>query len=154
MIALISTLVVVNIDTVLESGDDVPIEELLPMAVKEARYMATIEKDTVYLRFNPDNGRFEILNSDGLIVSYIQTDHVGEDNPAQVTFYAILPDRGRPFGRPDLNDVLLEEIPRVTFSALLVSTPFVTGIEYGDYRTAFRFDPFSNVNFPFDPNAI
>lgn len=149
MVGLIASIVVINVDNLFERADEVPVEEVLALAVKEARYRATLEKERVDLRFNAETAAFEILNRAGNRVAQLPTDFNPEDEELVVEFFAILPGRGRPFGAFDPDDVELGAIDQVTFSPMLVSTPFVTRLAYGDYETAFRYDPFSSVQFPF-----
>ena len=149
LVGAIASLVVINIDNLFERADEVPVESLLAMAVKEARYRATIEKEMVHLNYNPETAAFEVMSNSGYLVAQIPTDFEPGKDELTVEFFAILPGEGRPLGRIDPNDVELQEISRVAFDALLVSPPFVTRMEYGGYEVAFRFDPFSNVQFPF-----
>ncbi len=152
LIGLASTLVVINADTIFQTADDMSDNDVLALAVKEARYQAALDKQTVTLSYNPEQARFEIADAYGEIRAMIETDHDPENSPLEVQFFAILPERGLPLQRyrPAGDELDLAEVPHVRFSAARVSTPFVVEFRYGNISELYRFDPFSNLQFRTD----
>lgn len=152
LIALLATLSVINLGNVYDSAGNVSAEEILDLAVKESRYRAMLENETVFLAFNPKSAAFEVQSESGFTLVELPTDHHSEDNPIEVRFKAPLPARGLPIGfRGDLPDTpRFEPLERVAFSPSLVANPFVVELETPGQVLSFRFDPFSNVRLPSD----
>ncbi len=150
LIALLATLSVINLGNVYDSAGTVSAEEILVLAVKESRYRAMLENETVFLAFNPKSAAFEVQSESGFTLVELTTDHDPEKNPIEVRFKAPLPNRGLPIGfdgglrdTPDF-----DPLERVAFSSSLVANPFVVELETPGEILSFRFDPFSNVRLP------
>ncbi len=148
LIALAATLVVVNVDTLFDNADTVPTEELLFLAVREARYRAALEKETVYLRYDIPSVSFEITRENGAVLAQIPTDHNLRDDPLEVVFFTVLPGQGRSTTSYLNYEPELSPMSRVPFSPLLVSPHFIAQLNFRGIAPAFRFDPFSSVQFP------
>lgn len=145
MIALLATLSVINLRAIYDGADTIPAEEMLQMAVKESRFQAMRERETVFLSYNPKTASFEVQSRSGFVLVSLRTDHDPKTNPLQVSFLQPVPLQGLPEGFGRGRDPELNPISRVAFSPSLAATPFIVRLSTAGESSAYRFDPFSNV---------
>lgn len=142
IITILAGLVVVNVTPIFEGMGAQPPERTLRQAVREARYQATMHKETTYLHFDASEGAFIITNVTGTEHARVETGF-GENVPdLTFQFYQILPERG--LGGPSRR-LETAAVPRVRFQPDRSSTPFQVEIVWGRDRSTHRFDPFSAV---------
>lgn len=150
LIALLATLSVINLGNVYDTADSAATEDLLAMAVREARYRAVLEKVPVLLRFDGERGVFTVNENSGRLLAEIATDHHPTDYPISVRFQIPLPERGAPLGMDSISEGELTVVDSVVFGPDLVANPFVAEIDEASTIRRFRFDPFSNVRIRSD----
>lgn len=145
LIALLATLAVINLANVHDTADIRPTDEILAMAVREARYQALLEKETVFLSYNATSGAFEVRTVVGRLLAELRTDHDPGSYPVAVTFRIPLPPRGMPGSTRPFRDLETREVERVAFGPNLAANPFLVELTEPAGRQLIRFDPFSNV---------
>jgi len=154
LITLLATLAVLNLSNVYDTADTIPTEELLSMSVKEARYRALLEKESVRLAYNPETTSFEVRARSGNTLVEIPTDHDKKDNPLRVVFKVPVPPRGMPLSLThSFSDSEYREVSGISFSANTVANPFIVELHGNGPPEIFRFDPFSNVRLAFDEDS-
>ena len=142
IIAGLSGLIVVNINALLNGIGTPPLEKVLQGAVREARYLAVTEKDTVSLGYDEERGEFIVSSENGAQLYVVPTQR-GADAPVEVIFYHIEAVQGL---SDDPLDGERTEVLQVFFHSDRSSTPFEAEISEGTGSgRRFRFDAFSDV---------
>jgi prepilin-type N-terminal cleavage/methylation domain-containing protein len=142
IITILAGLVVVNVTPIFEGMGAQPPERTLRQAVREARYQATMHKETTYLHFSAPEGAFIVTNATGTEHARVETGFGADVPDLNFQFHQILPERG--LGGPTRRTETAP-VPRVRFQPDRSSTPFEVEITWGRDRSLHRFDPFSAV---------
>lgn len=141
LIAIASSLVVVNAEAILRGFGTQSLDKVLRDAVREARFLAASQKDTTTLRFDPDSGSFLIHNANGALLATFDSGYGEDAQSVDVRFAQRLPASGTDFDR----DPPTTAIDTVFFRPDRSSTPFDAEISLPDGDFSLRFDPFSDV---------
>jgi len=141
VIALLSSLIVVNINALLNGIGTPPLDRTLQRAVREARYFAVTQKDTVTLSYEGERGAFIVTSRQGEELYEVPTELENADD-ASIIFYHILATKGL---QDDPLDGDREEVTQIFFHPDRSSTPFEVEIEERGSPERFRFDAFSDV---------
>jgi prepilin-type N-terminal cleavage/methylation domain-containing protein len=141
LIAVASTLVIVNFAAFVERGASRAPEEVLRSAIREARFTAAADRVVTELRYDDESG--SLLIDPGGASFPINADF-GPDGRGEIRFYLIPPTQGlNTFSDPDRTNL---ETPAVSFAPDRSSSPFVAEIDLGSGTPVrLRFDPFSDV---------
>ena len=148
LIALLTSVVIINVDSIFKAFDDRPLSVVLTEAVREARFQSAKTKQQAYLEFDWESSRLLVKGSNNAILSEFPTGYPPEDPLLSITLYQLTPERGnsaaRRFGsarRP---------VSRVTFDPDRSSTPFEVELKYGMEESLHRYDPFSDTEITKD----
>jgi len=141
LIALIGSLVVVNVDGLLRGLGDRPIDQVFRMALREARYQSSAQKSPVWVQFDDDAREFILAASAGGEINRFSYRKSEESETVDVTFFQILPQEGTNFGGAD--EVM--EINRIQFNPDRSSTPFRIQYQLGSEQWTEQYDPFSDI---------
>jgi prepilin-type N-terminal cleavage/methylation domain-containing protein len=141
LVAVASTLVIVNFAAFVDRGESRAPEEVLRSAIREARFTAAANRVVTELRYDEESGTL-VVNPGGESFSINQD--FGPEGRAEIRFYLIPPAQGLArFPDPERGNL---ETPAVFFAPDRSSSPFIAEIDFGSGTPArLRFDPFSDV---------
>ncbi len=148
LIALITGLMVMNLGAVIQGLGPPPMPELMHKAVREARFQAASEKQTVRLHFDRETASFRLTGENGSPMGVIPTHYDPNDRNLAVVFEQILPTRG-------INGLSRQEvapIDHVRFRSDRSSTPFRVRLQYEGNTSIHYFDPFSDLEIAQNDN--
>ncbi len=143
ILALITGLVITNIDAIFAGQNEKTLPQLLKIAVRDARYIAAIRKEIVFLSFDEEKKEIIIINSQGNVLSSFDSGKNVNNSSHQVTFHQLLPDRGTFFSSSQKPKS--EAVKRIAFDPDRSSTPFMATLVYEDIESTHQFDPFSDL---------
>jgi prepilin-type N-terminal cleavage/methylation domain-containing protein len=141
LIALVTSLVLVNFDAFVDRGEDVNPVEVLQSAVREARFRAGAERIVTELSYDAEKG---VLRLEPGGTEYPLNRDFGREGRGAIRFYLGAPGEGlAPV--PEIARSRLETT-RVQFAPDRSASPFVAEIDSGS-GTPERlvFDPFSSI---------
>lgn len=139
IMALITSLVVINTDSILQGIGDPPVEETFRKTIREARYLAGKEKDIVTLRYDAEETTFHLYDANGQALATFPTGLSSDE--LTVEWFLIPPGAGldlTPIGRQ--REIPLSEIH---FHPDRSSTPFEVRFTQGRAQLRQVYDPFS-----------
>lgn len=141
LIAVASSVVIVNFVAFTDRGDSTAPEEVLTQAIRKARFIAAADRMTTRLRYDDESGHLRIDPTDERFE--INSDF-GREGRGEIRFFLIPPAEGLgPFPDPERSTL---ETPAVAFAPDRSSSPFIAEIDSGrGTPTRLRFDPFSSV---------
>ncbi|MFO8027970.1 MAG: type II secretion system protein, partial [Opitutales bacterium] len=141
LIAIASSVVIVNFVAFTDRGDSTAPEEVLTQAIRKARFVAAADRITTRLRYDDESGHLRIDPTDERFE--INSDF-GREGRGEIRFFLIPPAEGLgPFPDPERSTL---ETPAVAFAPDRSSSPFIAEIDSGrGTPTRLRFDPFSSV---------
>jgi len=141
LIALVSSVVIVNFIAFTDRGDSTSPEEVLTGAIRKARFVAAADRITTRLRYDDESGTLQI---DPTGESFTINANFGPEGRGEIRFFLIPPAQG--LGRfPDPERTTLQ-VPAVAFAPDRSSSPFVVEIDSGSGASSrLRYDPFSSV---------
>lgn len=142
LIALLGSMLVVNITSMTGGLGPRPLPEILKRAVRDARFEAASRKEVVTLHFAAELGAFVVRDAAGQAVRERETGLGPGARGVAVRFEQILPQQGT--SGWNLRD-RREEINALRFAPDRSSTPFVAIVEADGRSSEHRFDPFSNL---------
>jgi prepilin-type N-terminal cleavage/methylation domain-containing protein len=140
LMGIIGGLVVINANSVLQGLGDDPVDRSLVKAVREARYQAAANKQTVRLQFDEQERQWLITSTSGQQLDARPIAGSTEQR-LDVRFEQILPSRG--LQAP--SSLQMAEIPAVFFRPDRSATAFQAVIREGTLQYVLRFDPFSDI---------
>ena len=149
VLAIMSSIVVINANAILGGFDDKPLPEILKIAVREARYAAAKNKEPVYLSFDAKESRFIVTDPRHRILQTFSTGYEPDGPSIGIHFFRLLPSTGTTFSNrlgPDRQPAL-----RVAFHPDRSSTPFEVHLKYSQQESTHRYDPFSDAEFKVSP---
>lgn len=144
LIALVSGLVITGAGSVLRGLGERPVDEILTQAVREARYQAAMQKETMRLRYDSEGARFVVESETGQQVKAFTIGYDPEN--VDVRFFQVLPYRGT--SRSGFTNLSPLEAPR--FRPDRSATPFEAEIRVYDDTSRHRYDPFSDIELSRD----
>lgn len=144
LIALVAGLVITGAGGVLRGLGERPVDEILTQAVREARYQAAMQKETMRLRYDEEAARFIVESETGQQVKAFPTGYDPEN--VDVSFFQILPHRGTT--RSGFMNLSPLDAPR--FRPDRSATPFEAEIRVYDTTSRHRYDPFSDIELSRD----
>jgi prepilin-type N-terminal cleavage/methylation domain-containing protein len=141
LIALASSVVIVNFIAFADRGDSTSPQEVLTQAIRRARFVAAADRMTTKLRYDDESGTLQI---EPLGESFPINANFGPQGRGEIRFFVIPPAQG--LGRfPDPEQTTLQ-VPTVAFAPDRSSSPFVVEIDSGSGTPVrLRYDPFSSV---------
>ncbi|MFU8848113.1 MAG: Tfp pilus assembly protein FimT/FimU [Opitutales bacterium] len=141
LIALASTVVILNFNAFTDRGESTSPEEVLTAAIRKARFIAAADRVTAKLRYDQESGTLQIEPGGE---SFTINPDFGPDGRGEIRFFLIPPAEG--LGRfPDPTRTTLRT-PVVAFAPDGSSNPFLAEIDSGSGTpTRLRYDPFSSV---------
>lgn len=148
LIALLTSLILVNTDSMLKGLGEEPLPDVLKRAVREARYQAAYHKSVAYLSFDEEKAAFVISGANGQPIESLKTGYDPERDSVEVAFFQILPTRGTSF---NFRRIDREKITAVRFHADRSSVPFEAEIRLDGNLSNHRFDPFSDSEIEVAP---
>ncbi|MGB0744797.1 MAG: pilus assembly FimT family protein [Opitutales bacterium] len=141
LIALASSVVIVNFTALADRGDTISPEEVLSAAIRRARFIAAAERIITELYYDDETGTLRIDPSGE---QFAINEDFGPGGRGTISFYLIAPSIGLR-RLPNPNEASLET-KSVAFAPDRSSSPFVAEIDNGQGNpTRLRFDPFSSV---------
>ncbi len=141
LVALVTSLVLVNFNAFIDRGNAINPADVLRTAVRDARFKAGAERVNTQLAFDAERGALVV--EPGNAVYPLNADF-GKEGRGAIRFYLGAPAEGlTPI--PEIGRSRLET-PRVEFAPDRSSSPFVAEIDPG-FGTPERlvFDPFSSI---------
>ncbi len=144
LMAIASSVIVVNFASMADHGSTQSTEELLKAAIREARFIAAQGRAISSLRFDKNSGKLLIETASGSGPTYDLSEEYGKNGRNHIRFFLIPPARG--LERMTTAKDVKNPSQRIKFAPDRSSSPFVVEIE-GEASTPQRliFDPFSNL---------
>lgn len=141
LIALASSVVIVNFLAFTDRGDSTSPQEVLSQAIRRARFVAASDRIVTRLRYDDESGALQIAPGGE---SFTINADFGPEGRGEIRFFLIPPAVG--LGAfPDPQRTTLQ-VPDVAFAPDRSSSPFVVEIDSGSGTpTRLRYDPFSSV---------
>lgn len=144
LIAIASTVVIVNFAAFADRGTTNNAVDNLNQAVRTARFLAVQGHQEVSLRFDPEGGQLLIEKGNASMEEIVLDDAFKTNGGSTIRFY-LIPSSAGLSQSVDASDAR-QETPRVRFAADGTSTPFVAAIDTGaGTEDRFSYDPFSNL---------
>lgn len=143
VLALVSSLIIVNADSILTGLGEKPLAAIVRKAVREARYLAAQNKEVTYLSFDPETSEFLIADANNQPVHRLSTGYAPEEPLLQIDFYQILPGFG--LSLQDSSTHERRPASRVAFHPDRSSTPFEIAFKHENEGMIQRYDPFSEA---------
>ncbi len=144
LIAAVTGLFIMNFVSMTERTDEVPADEILLQATREARFMAARSRSTTSLSYDAETGSLKIASDTGDSESFPLGEPFSSERSAEVRFYLVPASAG--LSPPQDPERTQMETTEVRFAPDRSSSPFVVELDYGsgaDERMIF--DPFSNL---------
>lgn len=145
LMMLLGGLMVVNSEGLLSGLGERPPDEVLQLAVREARYQAALTKARVFLHFDEETVTFQIADRDNQPIASLPTGLDPKESGLKVRWFHRLPSSGAvvQVTRPER-----VEVKSVSFNPDRSSLPFDVEIEWNGERSEHRYDPFSDSELP------
>jgi prepilin-type N-terminal cleavage/methylation domain-containing protein len=144
LIAIASTVVIVNFAAFADRGSSLNAVDNLNQAVRTARLLAVQEHQEMSLRFDREGGQLLIELGNNTIETIVLADAFKTNGGSEIRFY-LIPSSAGLLKTADATDAR-QETPRVRFAPDGTSTPFVAAIDTGaGAEERFSYDPFSNL---------
>ena len=140
--ALIGSLFLSNLDSLLQDLGTRPLPDIMKDAIRESRYQAALNKETIYLTFDEELSTFSIRNTQGIELISFESGYAPRENLVNIQFYQILPQKGLHPGSRRSEE---SKIDAVRFRPDRSSTPFVVELKLEGETSRHRFDPFSDL---------
>lgn len=144
LMALITSVVLVNSSSLFKGLGDPPLQDQLKQAVRESRFQAAMNKEPVFLSFDQESGEFHITNEHNSILEKVVTGDVSGNSNLEIKFFRIPPERGiqRSLRRGNFGI----KVKRVTFHPDRSSMPFYVHLIFDEDETlSITYDSFSDV---------
>lgn len=141
LIALLSSLFIWNIDSLLKQGELESLQNELWGAVERAKQSAVFSRQPHVVRFDEELQAFIVSAGSEQITFEVDTDGFSEGVEIAVAFNETLPKDGYRLVRGEL--VTQREIESVTFYPDGTCTPFSVDLRIGEYESAFQIDPWT-----------
>ncbi len=141
LIALLSSLFIWNINTLLKQGELEALQNELWGAVEKAKQAAVFSREPHRVRFDEELQAFLVSASGEEIAFQVDTSGLGEDIELEVQFKVVLPRDGYRLIRGEL--VTHREIDSVTFYPDGTCTPFSVDLKIGEYESGYQIDPWT-----------
>lgn len=144
LIAIASTVVIVNFAAFADRGSSLNTVDNLNHAVRTARFLAVQEHQEMSLRFDPEGGQLLIEVGKRMVDTIVLDDTFKTNGGSVIRFYLIPSSKGL-LKTAEASDAQTET-PLVRFAPDGTSTPFVAAIDTGGgTEERFSYDPFSNL---------
>lgn len=143
LIALFSTLFVLNLDSLLRSSEIETLENEYWRAVDAAKSGAVFTQRPHFIEWNEDEHRF-VVKADGVVESFeVESDTINADTPIEVRFEEVAPENSYVLIRGEL--VSKRDIATVGFYPDGTCSPYVVTMKVAGYQTEFQMDPWTGV---------
>ncbi|MEM1221202.1 MAG: hypothetical protein AAGH40_00445 [Verrucomicrobiota bacterium] len=144
LIAVATTVVVVNAISMINRSNQETVEEVLLAAIKEARFTAAADRKVTELRFNKEKGSLQISNTQGTEVSFALDEDFARRGDSEIKFYLVPAAEGLGRQEDPIRTDLETEVVR--FAPDRSSSPFVVEIDTGSgIPERVAIDPFSSL---------
>jgi len=151
LIALLTSVVIINVDSIFNAFEDRPLSVILKQAVREARFQSAKNKEPVHLEFDWESSRLLVKSANNAILGDFPTGYPAEDPLLSITLYQLAPERG--IASNSRTGPVRRPVPRVTFDPDRSSTPFEVELKYGLDQSLHRYDPFSDTEIANDETS-
>ena len=142
LIALLSTMFVWNIKTLLKQGEMEALQNEFWSAVEKAKQRAVFSRLPCVVRFDIDQQAFVVSAGGESSVFEVDSEALGEVE-MEVLFMETLPRDGYRLIRGEL--VTRREIDSVTFYPDGTCTPFTVDLRIAEYEASYQIDPWSGA---------
>lgn len=141
LIALLSSLFIWNIQSLLKQGELEALQNELWSAVEKAKQSAVFNRVPHRVRFDQESQAF-MVSADGEEVPFkVDTSGLGEEVEIEVIFKLMLPRDGYRLIRGEL--VTHKEIETITFFPDGTCTPFSVDLKIAEYESSYQIDPWT-----------
>ena len=142
LIALLSSLFIWNIQSLLKQGELEGLQNELWSAVDKAKQGAVFNRVLHRVRFDSENQAF-MVSADGEEVPFkVDISALGEDVEIEVIFKLMLPRDGYRLIQGEL--VTHKEIETITFYPDGTCTPFSVDLKIAEYESSYQIDPWTS----------
>lgn len=142
LIALLSSLFIWNIQSLLKQGELEGLQNELWSAVEKAKQSAVFSRVPHRVRFDPENQAFMVSADDQEVPFKVDTSGLGEGVEIEVIFKLMLPRDGYRLIRGEL--VTHKEIETITFYPDGTCTPFTVDLKIAEYESSYQIDPWTS----------
>ena len=141
LIALLSSLFIWNINSLLKQGELEALQNELWGAVARAKQSAVFSRTPRVVRFDKELQAFIVSAGNEQITFEVDTDNFSEGVEIEVVFNETLPRDGYRLVRGEL--VTQREIESVTFYPDGTCTPFSVDLRIAEFQSSFQIDPWT-----------
>lgn len=141
LIALLSSLFIWNIQSLLKQGELEALQNELWGAVEKAKQSAVFNRVPHRVRFDQESQAFMVSAYGEEVPFKVDTSGLGENIEIEVTFKLMLPRDGYRLIRGEL--VTHKEIETITFFPDGTCTPFSVDLKIAEYESSYQIDPWT-----------
>lgn len=142
LIAMLSSLFIWNINSMLKQGELEALQNELWKAVEQAKQSAVFSRTPRVVRFDKELQAFIVSAGSEQLTFEVDTDSFSEGVEIEVIFSETLPKDGYRLVRGEL--VTQREIESVTFYPDGTCTPFSVDLKIAEYESSFQIDPWTS----------
>ena len=144
LIAIASTIVIVNISSFIGRDDSLNTEESLTAAIRKARFLAASDRSPTALSFDKETGSLVVDGERSEAIRYPLAADYGQGGSAEIKFYLVPSTQGLSPAPDPLRTQL--ETKKIQFAPDRSATPFVVEIDNGTGSPErHAYDPFSSL---------
>lgn len=144
LIALLTSLFVWNINSLLKQGELEALQNEFWGAVERAKQMAVFSQQPFRMRYDDELQAFVVSSGGGLQELFeVEVEGLGNDIEIGVLFMQTLPEDGYRLVRGEL--VTQREIESITFYPDGTCTPFSVDLKIADYQSSLQIDPWTSA---------
>ncbi len=144
LIAIASTIVIVNISSFIGRDDSLNTEESIAAAIRKARFLAASDRSPTALYFDKETGSLVVHGERSEAISYPLAAEYGQSGGAEIKFYLVPSTQGLSPSPDPLRTQL--ETKEIRFAPDRSATPFVVEINTGTGSPErHAYDPFSSL---------
>jgi prepilin-type N-terminal cleavage/methylation domain-containing protein len=142
LIALLSSLFVWNINSLLKQGELEALQNEMWAAVERAKQAAVFSRQPHVVRFDEELNAFVVNSGGEQHVFEVDTENLGQDVEIEVLFQETLPRDGYRLVRGEL--VTKRKIESIVFYPDGTCTPFSVDLKIAGYESSFQIDPWTS----------
>ena len=144
LIALAAGMIISNVISIAERGDEIPTDQILKTAIRSARFEAARNREITELSYNEETGELAVYRDSGDPILFELGENFASNGRGNILFRLIPPARGMEKYPDPYEDGI--EASRVRFAPDRSSQPFSVQIDYGTGSPEIlAFDPFSSL---------
>lgn len=143
LIALFSSIFVLNLDSLLKSSEIETLENEYWRAVDSAKTGAVFTQRPHFIQWNEKERKFVVLAGDVVDSFAVRSDSITDDTEIEVRFEEIAPENSYVLIRGEL--VSRRDIATVGFYPDGTCSPYMVTLKIAGYVTEFQMDPWTGV---------